>query len=69
MANINMSLKKNEMPMQDAKIRGTNFEEVALGYTYEMAVSEAQRCLLCKKPVCVTVPPPDRTARGIFPLF
>ncbi len=54
MANINMSLKKNEMPMQDAKIRGTNFNEVALGYTYEMAVSEAQRCLLCKKPVCVT---------------
>lgn len=49
-----MSLKKNEMPMQDAKVRGTNFDEVALGYTYEMAVSEAQRCLLCKKPVCVT---------------
>ncbi len=54
MANLNMSLKKNEMPMQDAKVRGTNFDEVALGYTYEMAVSEAQRCLLCKKPVCVT---------------
>ena len=53
MAKFNMSLKKNEMPMQDAKVRGTNFKEVALGYTYDIAVDEANRCLNCKNPVCV----------------
>ena len=50
----NMSLKKNEMPVQDAKIRGTNFSEVALGYTEEMAIDEAMRCLNCKTMPCVS---------------
>ena len=54
MAQFNMSLKKNEMPMQDAKVRAHNFSEVALGYTYEMAVDEANRCLNCKNPVCMS---------------
>ena len=49
----NMSLKKNEMPSQDAKIRQSNFSEVALGYTKEMAIDEAQRCLNCKNMPCV----------------
>ena len=49
----NMSLKKNPMPSQDAKVRARNFEEVALGYTKEMAIDEAERCLNCKKPICV----------------
>ena len=49
----NMSLKKNPMPSQDPKVRARNFEEVALGYTKEMAIDEAERCLNCKKPVCV----------------
>ena len=40
--------KKHEMPTQDAGVRATNFEEVALGYTAEIAVEEAQRCLNCK---------------------
>ena len=53
MAKFNMKLTKNEMPMQDAKIRAKNFEEVALGYTFEMAVDEANRCLECKNPACV----------------
>ncbi len=50
----NMSLKKNEMPTQDPKVRAHNFEEVALGYTAEQAMDEAARCLNCKKPLCVT---------------
>ncbi len=49
----NMSLKKNEMPVQDPKIRSGNFEEVALGYTEEQAVDEAERCLNCKNKPCV----------------
>ena len=35
--------KKQEMPVQDSAVRARNFSEVALGYTQEMAVSEAQR--------------------------
>jgi len=49
----NMSPKKNEMPSQDANIRNKNFLEVALGYTEEQAVDEAQRCLNCKHKPCV----------------
>ena len=49
----NMSLKKNEMPSQDPNVRNKNFKEVALGYTYETAVNEAQRCINCKNPACV----------------
>lgn len=48
-----MSLKRNPMPAQDPKIRCTNFLEVATGYTEEMAISEAQRCLDCKTKPCV----------------
>jgi len=40
------------MPEQPASRRITNFEEVALGYTLEMARAEAGRCLQCKKPAC-----------------
>ena len=50
----NMSPKKNEMPTQDAKIRSTNFDEVALGYTPEQAIDEAKRCLNCKNMPCVS---------------
>ena len=49
----NMSLKKNEMPSQDPNIRNKNFLEVALGYTEEQALDEAQRCLNCKAHPCV----------------
>ena len=49
----NMQTTKTPMPEQDANVRNHNFDEVALGYTAEMAVSEAQRCLQCKKPPCV----------------
>ncbi|MBR6836804.1 MAG: dihydropyrimidine dehydrogenase, partial [Oscillospiraceae bacterium] len=50
----NMSLNKVVMPEQDPKVRARNFEEVTLGYTEEMAVEEAERCLNCKNKPCVT---------------
>lgn len=49
----NMSLKKNEMPTQPADVRSANFNEVALGYSAEVAVNEAERCLNCKHMPCV----------------
>lgn len=45
--------KKHEMPVQPALERARNFEEVALGYSEEIAVAEAQRCLNCKNKPCV----------------
>nr|VFJ50844.1 MAG: glutamate synthase (NADPH), homotetrameric [Candidatus Kentron sp. FM]VFJ51910.1 MAG: glutamate synthase (NADPH), homotetrameric [Candidatus Kentron sp. FM]VFK18644.1 MAG: glutamate synthase (NADPH), homotetrameric [Candidatus Kentron sp. FM] len=44
---------KTEMPVQAADKRVGNFQEVALGYTMEMALAEAERCIICKKPHCV----------------
>ncbi len=49
----NMSLKKNEMPVQAPDVRNKNFSEVALGYTKEQAIDEANRCLNCKHKPCV----------------
>ena len=49
----NMTLTKTPMPEQDPKVRARNFEEVALGYTAEMAMEEAGRCLNCKNAQCV----------------
>ena len=49
----NMSLVKTPMPEQDPKVRARNFKEVALGYTPEQAIEEANRCLKCKNPKCV----------------
>ncbi len=48
----NMDPKKTPMPSQEPQVRNKNFNEVALGYTYEMAVSEAKRCLNCPKKPC-----------------
>ena len=53
MAKANMSLTRNAMPVQDAKVRARNFDEVALGYTEEQAIDEAMRCLNCKNMPCV----------------
>ena len=50
----NMSLNKNPMPVQAPDMRNKNFEEVALGYTEEQAVSEAERCLGCKNKPCMS---------------
>lgn len=45
--------KRQEMPLQDAELRSKNFDEVALGYSDEMALEEAKRCLNCKQRFCV----------------
>ncbi|MBO4921191.1 MAG: NADPH-dependent glutamate synthase [Lachnospiraceae bacterium] len=50
----NMSLTKNPMPSQAPDVRNKNFLEVATGYTEDMAVDEAQRCLNCKNRPCMT---------------
>ena len=57
MAERNMDMNKCPMPVQDPDIRNKNFDEVALGYTYDMAVSEARRCLNCKHKPCVSACP------------
>ncbi|MBR2743147.1 MAG: NADPH-dependent glutamate synthase [Clostridia bacterium] len=49
----NMSPNKCPMPEQDPNVRNKNFKEVALGYTEEQAVEEAQRCLNCKARPCI----------------
>jgi len=49
----NMSLIKTPMPEQDPNVRNKNFDEVTLGYTKEMAMGEAERCLHCKHKPCV----------------
>ena len=50
----NMNPKKCPMPEQAPDVRNKNFDEVTLGYTAEMAVEEAQRCLNCKNKPCMT---------------
>ncbi len=49
-----LNLKRESMPRQDPKLRGKNFNEVALGYTVEQALAEAERCIQCPKRPCVT---------------
>lgn len=50
----NMSMNKIPMPEQPADIRNQNFDEVSLGYTAEMAIEEATRCLQCKHKPCIS---------------
>lgn len=50
----NMSPTKVPMPQQDPNVRNKNFEEVATGYTAEMAMEEATRCINCKNRPCMT---------------
>lgn len=49
----NMQVEKTAMPVQDPLLRNQNFDEVATGYTDEMAINEAKRCLDCKHQPCV----------------
>ncbi len=70
----NMSMTKVVMPEQEPDVRNKNFSEVALGYTKEMAMEEANRCLNCPKKPCmdgcpVNVPIPgfiEKVAEGDF---
>ena len=50
---FNMRATKNPMPTQAPEVRRHNFDEVARGYTEEMAIDEAKRCMQCKNPGCV----------------
>ena len=52
-----MEPKKHEMPSQAPEVRAHNFNEVALGYSMETAVAEAERCLNCKNQPCVDACP------------
>ncbi|MBO5772395.1 MAG: NADPH-dependent glutamate synthase [Clostridia bacterium] len=54
---INNQKTKTPMPIQDAKLRIKNFDEVALGYTLEQAQNEALRCLSCKNSPCTSACP------------
>ncbi|MBC7187603.1 MAG: NADPH-dependent glutamate synthase [Calditrichaeota bacterium] len=49
-----LDLHRREMPKQPPEVRRRNFNEVALGYPVETAVEEAQRCLNCPKPSCIS---------------
>ena len=51
--NVNLRPTKNPMPAQEPKVRAHNYKEVTLGYTAEMAIDEAKRCMDCKVPNCV----------------
>ncbi len=70
----NMSMTKVVMPEQEPNVRNKNFSEVSLGYTKEMAMEEAARCLNCKNKPCmngcpVNVPIPgfiEKVAEGDF---
>jgi glutamate synthase (NADPH/NADH) small chain len=57
------------MPEQEADVRARNFLEVPTGYTTEMAVLEAQRCLQCKKPGCVAGCPVSVDIPGFIQLI
>ena len=62
----NMDPKKCPMPSQEPDVRNKNFQEVALGYTVEMAVQEAQRCLQCKNHPCRSGCPVDIDIPGFI---
>lgn len=57
------------MPEQDPNVRRRNFEEVPLGYTVEMAMEEASRCVQCRKPSCVTGCPVEVDIPGFINLI
>lgn len=54
---FNMKTAKTESPLLDLKLRKTSFEEVDLGYTLELAIEEASRCLNCVNKPCVSACP------------
>jgi glutamate synthase (NADPH/NADH) small chain len=49
-----LEIDRQKMPEQDSTERAVNFEEVNLGFTEQLALLEAERCLQCKNPKCVT---------------
>jgi glutamate synthase (NADPH/NADH) small chain len=61
-----IDLNRRDMPKQPIDVRSRNFEEVALGYTAETAMEEAARCLVCKKPRCVSSCPVEIDIAGMM---
>jgi glutamate synthase (NADPH/NADH) small chain len=57
---------RQPMPEQAPDVRNKNFDEVPLGYTEELALIEAKRCIQCKKPSCVTGCPVDVDIPGFI---
>jgi len=62
-------IERQAMPAQDAKKRSKNFNEVALGYTEQMALAEAQRCLACKNSKCREGCPVDIDIKAFIDLI
>jgi len=60
---------RQKMPEQDPKVRVRNFNEVPTGYTEEIAMTEAKRCIQCKKPGCITGCPVDVDIPGFIGLI
>ncbi|MCE5283532.1 MAG: NADPH-dependent glutamate synthase [Deltaproteobacteria bacterium] len=60
---------RHKMPEQDPKVRVHNFNEVPTGYTDELAIAEAKRCIQCKKPGCVAGCPVDVDIPGFIALI
>jgi len=61
-----LDLQRRDMPKQAIDVRRQNFAEVALGYTPELAIAEANRCLACKKPQCVPSCPVEINIPGFI---
>jgi len=61
-----LNLNREEMPRQEPKVRGKNFNEVALGYSAEQAKAEASRCIQCPKQPCVAGCPVDIDITGFI---
>ena len=66
---VGQKIPRTPMPEQDPKERARNFKEVPLGYTPDMAMQEASRCLICKKPSCVTGCPVNVDIPGFLSLL
>jgi glutamate synthase (NADPH/NADH) small chain len=62
-------IPRQPMPEQEPKVRAKNFDEVPFGYSPEAAIKEAQRCLQCKKPGCVTGCPVEIDIPGFIQLI
>lgn len=61
-----LDLERRDMPKQAAEVRRENFAEVALGYSQELAMAEARRCLQCKKSTCVSNCPVEINIPGFI---
>ena len=64
-----LDLERREIPKQPPEVRRHNFFEVALGYTEELAVAEAKRCIQCRKPQCVPSCPVEINIPGFIDLI